>query len=133
MFKLSKDLSDTEYINVYCDLDDTLVNLDKQTIKYMTVGFLYKCLDEKKKLFLITKHSGDTLELRTFLFKFKLDALFNERQDNIIHIKKGDVKSDYIKPDSILIDDQKKELKEAAENSIPAFSPADVFKYMKSL
>lgn len=108
-FKLSY-----EYKNVYIDLDDTLIVNDE--VNYMVVAFLYKCLNENKKIFLITRHRVDPIET---LNKYKIYNLF----DKIIHIGKDDNKSQYIEgKDSIFIDDSFSERKEVYDNkNIPVF------------
>jgi predicted ATP-grasp superfamily ATP-dependent carboligase len=100
--------------HVYVDLDDTLIIDNK--VNYKLIGYLYKYINEKKKIHLITKHKYD---LKETLSKYKLNTLF----ESVIHLKSDDRKSNYIKhSDSILIDDSFAERKEVYDNlQIPVF------------
>ena len=94
--------------NLYVDLDDTLivrglVNLD-------LVSLIYKSINESKRIILITRHKKD---LKDTLIKHRLTDLFDE----IIHLKLGEKKSDYIcRSNSILIDDSFSERKDVHDN-----------------
>ena len=109
--------TDLKYDSVYCDYDDCLI-LDKTNVNTEMVKFLYKCVNEKKKIFLLSKHDGDLLrELKDF----RLDHLFDE----IIHIEMNADKADYIKTSNpIFIDDSNAERMNVNKRlSIPVFSP----------
>lgn len=85
------------YENVYVDLDDCLIFENK--INLLIILFLYQCLNNEKKIYLLTKHEGDVSKL---LSRFRIRELF----DFIIQIEKGKEKSDYIYGlNSIFIDD----------------------------
>jgi hypothetical protein len=66
------------YDTVYVDLDDTLIV--RGMVNLMLIAFLYQCINEGKKIILLTRHVGDPL---TCLEQHKIHpAMFN----NIIHI-----------------------------------------------
>ena len=95
--------SDLKFKCVYIDLDDTLflneiINLD-------VIKFIYKCVNEKKRVILLTKHDRN---LDQTLRKCRINNLFDE----IIHIKKNENKLDYItETNAIFIDDSFSERK----------------------
>lgn len=108
---------DITFDNVYVDFDDCLL-LDNSTVNTLLVQFLYKCVNEKKRIILLSKHDGDLiLELE----KYRLNRLFDE----IIHIQTDENKVDYINPyNSIFIDDSHAERKAVSKRyKIPVFSP----------
>lgn len=89
--------SNLSYKNVYIDFDDTLICDGKVNIILMS--FVYQCLNEGKRLILITRHKDD---INTSLKKYRLHNLFDE----VIHITDKTLKSAFIDPvNSILIDD----------------------------
>lgn len=91
-FKVSDD-----YDSVYIDYDDTLVLDGKVNIQLL--AFLYQCLNENKKIILLSKHDGS---LEDELKRYRLNELF----DKIIHLDRGEDKSKYIESEnSIFIDD----------------------------
>jgi len=105
--------------SVYCDYDDCLI-LNKCKINTDLVHFLYKCINEKKRIYLLSKHIDSDLfeELKSF----RLDRLF----DKVIHIEQSSNKSNYIdlSENPIFIDDSNAErfnIKTAL--GIPVFSP----------
>jgi hypothetical protein len=104
-----------EFDTVYVDYDDCLIINNE--INIQLVSFLFKAINEKKKLVLISKHEGD---LDKELSKYRLNTLF----DKIIHIGKGSKKFEYIDDlSSIFIDDSFMERKEVKEKlNIPVFS-----------
>lgn len=106
-----------EYDSVYCDYDDCLI-LNKNTVNIELIAFLYKCLNEGKHIYLLSKHDGD---LKSELQKFRLENLF----DDIIHIEKNADKADYIAScHSIFIDDSNAERQNIKKRcGIPVFSP----------
>ena len=103
-----------EYDRVYIDFDDTLIWNGKVNLRL--ISFMYQCLNEGKKLILITRHDGDLTEK---LIKYRLTNLFDE----IIHLNKTEQKSDFIdKTGAILIDDSYGERKEVHKKlGIPVF------------
>lgn len=111
--ELDRSLSNTykielEYDIVYIDYDDTIVRLEK--INTEIIRFLYQCINKKKKIVLISKHSGD---LKLELSKRRLDGIFDE----IIHISKNDQKYRYMtSTNAIFVDDSYGERKEVFEN-----------------
>ena len=109
--------TDVVFDRVYCDYDDCLI-LDKTKVNVELVGFLYKCLNEGKRIYLLSKHEGD---LNQELKRFRLDHMF----DQVMHIDKDDDKAKYIVPEgSIFIDDSNSERVDIKNKlSIPVFSP----------
>lgn len=103
--------------SVYCDYDDCLI-LEKKFVNVELVKFLYKCINEGKKIYLLSKHEGN---LERELKDFRLDHLFDE----IIHIKEEADKADYIKEKgSIFIDDSNAErVNIKTKLGIAVFSP----------
>jgi len=92
---------------VYVDLDDTLI-LDGK-INIPVLSFLFQCINEGKKIILLTKHVGN---LSGTLENYRLSQIFDE----IIHISSDASKSDHIREASaIFIDDSFKERKEVYE------------------
>lgn len=88
---------DIEFTVAYIDLDDTLI-LDGK-VNIMAVAFIYQCLNQGKKVVLLTKHAGD---LAATLTKYRLTGLFT----GIIHLGKGESKADHIpERDALLVDD----------------------------
>lgn len=106
-----------EFDSVYCDYDDCLI-LDKTTVNTLLVSFLYKCINEKKKIYLLSKHDGD---LKKELEEFRLDYLFDE----VMHIDKDSDKANFITSDkAIFIDDSNAERVNIwTKLKIPVFSP----------
>lgn len=105
------------FSKVYVDYDDCLI-LDKSTVNADLVKFLFKCINEGKKVILLTKHTG---ELEPELKNFRLSGLFDE----ILHISKEEKKSKYIDTkDAIFFDDSFAERVEVQnETGISVFSP----------
>lgn len=103
--------------SVYCDYDDCLI-LEKEYINVELVKFLYKCINEGKKVYLLSKHEGN---LKQELEKFRLNHLFDE----VMHIEKEADKADYIKEKkSIFIDDSNAErVNIKSKLGIAVFSP----------
>lgn len=114
----SKYKTDVDFDSVYCDYDDCLI-LDKKYVNTQLVQFLYKCINQGKKIFLLSKHEGTVLEEE--LEHFRINNLFDE----VIHIEKSCNKADYIKTEKpIFIDDSNAErLNIKAMLNIPVFSP----------
>lgn len=114
----SKYKTDIVYDTVYCDYDDCLI-LDKTIVNVDLVKFLYKCINEKKKICLLSKH--EHTDLHEELKQFRLDHLFDE----VIHIEPTADKADYIRSSkAIFIDDSNAErLNIKAKLGIPVFAP----------
>lgn len=108
--------------HVYIDYDDTIII--KNRVNTKIIAFLYDCINDGKKINLITKHKGD---LDASLNKYRLSHLF----DSIFHISPTDHKSDFIyHKDSIFIDDSFYEREMVSTSlQIPVFdvSMMDVF------
>lgn len=107
---------DIQFTTVYVDFDDCLIINEK--VNFQLIAFLYLCVNENKKIILITKHLND---LKENLNKYRLSGLF----DKIIHVESGDSKFRHIKEkDCIFIDDSFAERKEVKEKcKISVFSP----------
>ena len=111
----SKYKIDLSYNSVYIDLDDTIIINDKINIEAMS--FIYQCINNNIKIYLITRHKNDPL---ITLQKYKIYHCFDE----IIHIvDKNIAKSFYITDiNSIFIDDSFAERKEVkSKHNIPVF------------
>jgi hypothetical protein len=115
--------TDLEFDSVYVDYDDCLI-LDKKKVNTTLISFLYKCVNEEKKIYLLSKHEGNLEKELTIL---RLDTLF----DKVIHIDKYADKCSYIKSDkAIFVDDSFAERENVLVNRhIPVFSPemVDIF------
>lgn len=103
-----------QFSAVYIDLDDTL--LLHGAVNLQVIRLIYQCINQGKKLNLITRHQGNLVET---LEKHRLQHLF----DKIIHVPYGVPKSSYItEPNAIFIDDSFSERLDVATNcGIPTF------------
>lgn len=114
----SKYRTDLDFDSVYCDYDDCLI-LDKMRVNIDLVKFLFKCINDHKKVILLSKHEHTDLieELR----HFRLDSIF----DKVIHIEPSANKADYIESSkAIFIDDSNAErLNIKTKLNIPVFAP----------
>lgn len=115
---------DLEFDSVYCDYDDCLI-LNNSTVNVDLLRFLYRCLNEKKTLYLLTKHQKT--DLIEELKRYRLFGVFDE----IIHITSDQEKYKYIKSNNpIFIDDSNSERYNVfIKLGIPVFSPEmlDIF------
>lgn len=104
------------FSTIYVDFDDCLIINNK--VNYQLIGFLFSCLNNGKKIILITKHKND---LNESLERFRLIGIFDE----IIHISDSDNKNKYIKEtDCIFIDDSFSERRNIKmKKNIHVFSP----------
>jgi carbamoyl-phosphate synthase large subunit len=102
------------YETVYVDLDDTLILNGNVNTKL--VGFLYQCLNDKKRLVLLTRHAAEVGET---LSRYRLSQMFDE----IVRVPPRPVrKSEFIKEkNSILIDDSFSERRECHVQGIATF------------
>lgn len=109
--------TDLAYKTVYCDYDDCLI-IDKKNVNVQLVSFLFKCVNEGKRIVLLSKHDGDLMQE---LEEFRLINLF----DDVLHIDKNTDKADYIHPEgAIFIDDSNAErVNIKTRLNIPVFSP----------
>ncbi len=114
-----------EYDNIYCDLDDTLILHDKVNVEL--IAFLFKSLNNKKKIHLITRNENpervlEQYKVNIFNSIIKLSKI-KDSSGNYI-----DKKSSYIKNDkSIFIDDsyvEKMDVKSVC--NIFCFSPSEI-------
>ena len=92
-------ITNIHYNTVYIDLDDTIISNGRLNITM--IQFLYQCINNKKKIILLTKSLSKDLVLT--LEKYRIKEIF----DKIIWIKEFQKKEDFIdkskKP--IFIDD----------------------------
>lgn len=106
---------DYNYNCVYIDFDDTLIINNK--VNSVAMRFLYQCLNENKKIFLLTKH---TTNIYDDLKKYHIDSnIFNK----IYILADEESKANYINDkQSIFIDNYYKERKEIKNKlDIPVF------------
>jgi carbamoyl-phosphate synthase large subunit len=105
---------DLEYDTVYVDLDDTL--LVREHVNLNLVRFLYQCVNEGKRIVVLTRHAADPVQT---LGRFRLGSL----PDDVVHLTPGEHKSDHILAGpAIFIDDSFGERREVAEKrGIPTF------------
>lgn len=108
-----------EFDDVYVDLDDTLVLRGR--VSPALVAFLYQCLNEGKRVHLLSSHAGDIAEC---LARYRLAGIF----DTVIHVPKDRQKADYISPGrAIFIDDSFAERARVAERlRIPTFDSSAI-------
>jgi len=106
--------SDFRFRSLYVDLDDTLVC--DNSINLDVLKLIFQSLNQGKHIALVTRHEKD---LEQTLRKFRIADLFDE----VIHLRKGEKKSDFIKrPDAIFVDDSFAERQEVARKyGIPTF------------
>lgn len=104
------------YSTIYIDYDDCI--LLGNNINSQMISFLFKALNENKKIILITRHSGN---LKKSLKSHRILELFDE----ILHIKNKERKSFYINPkNAIFIDDSFSERNDVRKtHNLPTFSP----------
>jgi len=106
-----------EFQSVYCDYDDCLIIDNKVNTELLS--FIFKCLNEGKKVYLLTKH--EDIEIENELQRYRLDKVF----DGIFQIGKNDNKANYIiESNPIFIDDSHVERENVFKRlNIPVFSP----------
>jgi carbamoyl-phosphate synthase large subunit len=104
-----------EFKVVYVDLDDTIIV--KNQLNTELVRFLYQCVNQSKKIVLISKNLES--DPNSYLQRWRIDRLF----DHVHWLKESESKADYITDrNSIFIDDSFKERSEvAAVHGIPTF------------
>lgn len=97
---------DVRFRSLYVDLDDTLICGD--VVNLDIVKLLFQCRNQGKHITLLTRHKGN---LKRTLDRFRIAGLF----DNVIHLQKGEKKSDFITQlDAIFVDDSFAERQEVA-------------------
>lgn len=103
-----------EFFTLYIDLDDTLLVNDR--INIPAVKLLFQCINNEKKIVLLTRHRGD---LEQTLAKHRLSGLF----DKIVHLGDAEKKSAHIETGAaIFVDDSFAERMDVAERcNIPTF------------
>jgi hypothetical protein len=122
-FKIYKNLYkvNLDYNYVYCDLDDTLIINNK--INVDLIKYLYMCINNNKKIILITRNQSPEILLN----KFKININIFEEIIVVSEVK-NILKSNYIKHmDSIFIDDSFFERNDVRNNkNINCFSLAEL-------
>ena len=105
---------DCRYEALYIDLDDTLLLRGRVNIDALRLVF--SCINRHIPVVLITRHDGD---LDATLRQHRLVGLFDE----VIHLHRGQRKSDYIRrKNAIFLDDSFAERKDVFERlGIPTF------------
>lgn len=78
---------DISFTDLYIDLDDTIII--KERINTDAINLIYKCINNKIRVHLLTRHSGDLVKT---LAKHRLQGLF----DDIHHLDGTSKKSSYI-------------------------------------
>ncbi len=111
--------SNIEYKNLYVDFDDTLV-FENKKINSKLMMLIFQAINEGKHVYLISKHKDNQLE--ALLRRFGIQDVFQD----IILLNDRQKKSDFIKNNSILIDDSFAERKQAIINGIPSFDITEI-------
>lgn len=108
-----------EYDNLYVDFDDTLIVNNK--INLDIICLIYKAINKKKNIYLITKHKNDLYET---LKNYKISKeIFND----IYWLKHSECKNSFIKNNSIFIDDSYVERNSIDLNrNIYCFDPSNI-------
>ncbi len=107
------------YNEVFVDFDDCIY-LNQKDVNIELISFLYRCVNNKIRLTLLSKHDDKMLgNLDDLLKKLRIQHLF----DRIIHLDNADSKYKYIdNKHSIFIDDSFAERREIAQHcGIPVF------------
>lgn len=109
--------TDLNFDTVYVDFDDCLI-LDDSLVNTELVSFLYKCINNKKSIILLSKHAGN---LDEDLEHFRLHNIF----DQIIHLKQDEDKCNFMTANrGIFIDDSFSERSHVHSiKGYPVFSP----------
>ena len=106
------------YDTIFIDYDDTIIINGKVNLD--AIQFIFQCLNNTKKIILITKHKGDVFKS---LNHFKLSNLF----DVVIHLNENEEKTNSIEEtgyrNAIFIDDSFEERRKVnTKFCIPVFS-----------
>ncbi|MBR4558989.1 MAG: ATP-grasp domain-containing protein [Fibrobacter sp.] len=111
---------DLKYSEVFVDFDDCIY-LEKQYVNDALMAFLYRCVNKRIKVTLLSRHDDIKLgKLDDLLDKLRIRQVF----DRILHLDPSQKKIDFIdNTDSIFIDDSFAERKAVADKfHIPVFS-----------
>lgn len=108
-----------DYDSVYVDFDDTIIIKGKVNTKL--ISFLYGCLNQGKKVILITRHNKNSLY--DSLNKYRLRELFDE----ICVVERGQSKASFITDKkSIFIDDSFVERNDVSKQGIEVFDCSQI-------
>lgn len=114
---ISRFKTDVEYNTVYVDFDDTLIIDGK--VNTQLIAFLYQAKNNKKRIILLSKHDG---WLEQDLLNYGISPKLFTDIINIGMRRYAKTKADFVKPNSILIDDSFSERKLVHEKcGIPVF------------
>jgi len=98
-----------KYDNIYIDFDDTIII--NNNVNISAISFLYRCLNNNKNIYLISRHRNNIEE------SLKTIKLSKDIFTNIIIINdENKKKSEYILENSIFIDDSFKERNDVIKN-----------------
>jgi hypothetical protein len=102
------------FTDLYIDLDDTIIIKNKINID--AINLIYKCINNKIKIHLVTRHSGD---LTKTLSEYRLEGLF----DSVHHLDHITKKSSFISGIApIFLDDSFRERLDVHESlNIPTY------------
>lgn len=93
----SRYVHDVRYRHVYLDLDDFIIVREK--VNPLVAAYLYQCVNNGVRMHLLTRHRGD---LPATLARYRLSGLFDE----IVHLRDGEEKHEYVlEQSSIFLDD----------------------------
>lgn len=111
---ISRYEQDIEYRHVYIDLDDTLIIKGK--VNALLMQYLYQCMNNKKNIYLMTRHKGDVWE---YLDQFNISSKIFEK----IIVLNEESKAEYIEQkDAVFIDDSYRERADVKKTcGIPVF------------
>lgn len=112
---------ETDYENVYIDLDETLI-IDGKAVP-LVISFVYQSIVDGKKVKLISRHEGDILEA------LSVAKISPEIFDEIIQITDGACKSQYVAENSIFIDNHFPERLDVARNKGVAVFDLDALEF----
>ena len=110
--------TDFYFENVYFDFDDTIVL--KENVNPNVMKIIYSLLNKGIKLFLVTRHRNNIIYT---LNKYKISSSIFEA---IIHLKSGENKADFIKENSVFVDDSYRERTSLKFNRSVLAIPSDI-------
>jgi len=113
---VTKAAFDYAFDTVVMDYDDTIVAPATGRAFPEVMAFLYRMIEAGKRIVLVTRHAGELAE--SLAAAHVSPSLFAE----IVHLRAGERKSDYVGPRSIFVDNHFPERKEVADiHGCPVF------------
>lgn len=103
------------YENLYIDFDDTLF-LDEKKVNADLMRLIFEAKNDNKPVYLLTKNKKNNLA--STLNRFGMSSIF----DGIYHLRDDESKSDFMKNNSVLIDDSFVERRDAIRAGFIALS-----------